>query len=42
MTQTVALPLWLFVILLVLAALAALEWLLLPGCAGISGARSPA
>src|SRR3990170_4310363 len=31
MTQTVALPLWLFVILLVLAALAALEWLLLPG-----------
>lgn len=31
MTQTVTLPLWLFVILLVLAALAALEWLLLPG-----------
>ncbi len=31
MTQTVALPLWVFVILLVLAALAALEWLLLPG-----------
>ena len=30
MTQTVALPLWLFVILLLLAALAALEWLLLP------------
>ena len=31
MTQTVAMPLWLLVILLVLAALAALEWLLLPG-----------
>ena len=31
MTQTVALPLWLFVILLVLAGLAALEWLVLPG-----------
>lgn len=30
MTQTVSLPLWLFVILVVLAALAALEWLLLP------------
>lgn len=30
MTQSVSLPLWLFVILLVLAALAALEWLLLP------------
>ena len=30
MTQAVTLPLWLFVILLLLAALAALEWLLLP------------
>jgi glycerol-3-phosphate O-acyltransferase len=30
MTQTVALPLWLFLLLLALAALAALEWLLLP------------
>lgn len=31
MTQPVVLPLWLFVLLLVLALLAALQWLLLPG-----------
>ena len=31
MTQTVTLPLWLYVILLALAGLAVLEWLLLPG-----------
>ena len=30
MTQTVTLPLWLYLVLLALAALAALEWLLLP------------
>ncbi len=30
MTQTVTLPLWLYLILLAAAALAALEWLLLP------------
>ncbi len=30
MTQTVTLPLWLYLILLALAALAALEWMLLP------------
>ena len=30
MTQTVTLPLWLYAVLLILAALAALEWLLLP------------
>ena len=31
MTQPVAVPLWLFVLLLVLAVLAALQWFLLPG-----------
>lgn len=31
MTQPVAVPLWLFVLLVMLAALAALQWLLLPG-----------
>ncbi len=31
MTQTITLPLWLFVALLVMALFAALEWLLLPG-----------
>ena len=31
MTQTVALPLWLYVILLALAAQALVEWCLLPG-----------
>lgn len=31
MTQAITLPLWLFLVLLVLALLAALQWLLLPG-----------